>query len=756
MSRRLFTVAVLLLATAVLSASAAPGVTSSATPTLFSMRGGSPQVLAGGAQKLYPVTVSEDHAFAAIFQGGMWIPDGAGGRVYAKYARQILHPNGDWTYIGKVATARGEQSAVITFGRDAVFGVIPQASGYPLRLLTSHGRTLLLRTDGAALARSPRVRMLYAQPDYRIPPRHAGAANAQARSGSAPTAASVADGAASGPTIDVMVAYTPGLVSEYGTVSAALTRINNLVDLANQAYSDSQVHQSIRLVHTLEVNYTDANSNATALDDITGNDGNGHGVPVPPPLQPVAPARSQYGADLVVLLRRFDNATDGGCGIGWLIGGGEQPIVPSQDYIFGYSVVSDGSDAGYYCLDSTFAHELGHNMGDAHDRANSGSPGAYSYSYGYLGNGAYGFSTIMAYGTDTTTPLDVFSNPNISICQNTPCGIADNSPSSADNAHSMNNTASLIAQFEPTMVGNQSPLTTARYDVNGDKKSDLLWTNNGSRLFGYWLMNAATRLSYISMPSAGAGYWLAAAGDFNGDGLVDLVWTSAANDVIVWINNGKGGFTSQYVASYPAGWTIVGAGDVNGDGDADLLWENSGSHLFGYWLMSGATRLSYTSMPDAGPGYGIVAVGDFNGDGRVDVTWTSAAHDVVMWLNNGSGGFTSHYVASYPGGWVIVGAGDMNGDGDADLLWENPGSNLFGYWLMNGASRLSYASMPGAGAGYTIVAYGDYNADGKVDLIWTSAAHDVVMWLNIGNNGFTSSYIASYPNGWMLAPMLNQ
>ena len=180
-------------------------------------------------------------------------------------------------------------------------------------------------------------------------------------------------------------------------------------------------------------------------------------------------------------------------------------------------------------------------MGDAHDRANADQPGAYSYSYGYLGNGAGGFSTIMAYGTTTTTPLAEFSNPNISTCQNTPCGVADSSSSSADNAHSMNNTAALIAQFEPTMVGTLPPFLGlyVHDDVNGDGKSDLLFQDSGEGYLGWWLMNG-TQVKSTNNQSMTSGYKVVATGDFNGDGKADVVWSNNANALYIWLSNSSG------------------------------------------------------------------------------------------------------------------------------------------------------------------------------------------------------------------------
>jgi len=728
---------------------------SSSTPTLATVQGGA-HMLARGAQKAVPVAVSEDQAMQAIFKGGMWLPNASGGREYAKYDHHLIHDNGDWTWVGKVQTTHGLESAVITFGKDAVFGRIPQASGHALRLVTAGGQKLLVQTDGAKMAASAENVQLHARQDFKIPQHtRAGAparTTAQAQTSTTAQSQTLASSATTsgGPTIDVMVAYTSGVVSAYGSASAALTRINNLVDITNQAYADSGVSQRIRLVHTMQVSYTDTNDNTKALDDVTGDDGKGNSLPIPSSLQGVASARTQYGADLVVLLRHFNNAGNNGCGVAWLIGGNQTQIDPTQDNAFGYSVVQDGSDGGYFCLDTSFAHELGHNMGSAHDRAHadknsSGNPipGAYAYSFGYLGNGAAGFSTIMAYGSDTQTPVNYFSNPGISKCQNSPCGVADSSTSSADNAHSLNNTASLIAQFEGTKVAATGG--KARNDIDGDGRSDLLFQNPTTRDFGWWLMNGTTTLSMHDQAVTASGYTVVATGDFNGDGKVDIVWTNSAHAIYIWFDNGNGGFTSPYVGNYPSDWQIVGAGDVDGDGKADLLFNNPSRHLFGYWLMDGTKILKMQNIGPVGAGYRVTVVGDFNGDGKIDLVWTSSRHDLYMWTGNGVG-FSSRLFGSYPASWTVVGAGDIDGDGKDDLQFSNSTQHLFGYWLMSGLRILKMQNIGPVGAGYRVATAGDYNGDGKADIVWTSNANDLYMWTGDGR-GFHSQQFGSYPVG---------
>lgn len=729
-----------------LIAGAAPAIAAN-PPTLFTLASGTPKILAQGAQKSWPIRVQEDQAFSAVFQGGLWLPTPSGGRIYAKYQRHILHPNGTWTWIGTVSTVHGNQSVVLTFGQGGVYGLIPQASGYPLRIVTKAGETRVVETS-AAMARSAEQLRLHSKPDFSVPARGAAARAALNRPSRQAAASAPVQAAASSSgtvTIDVMVAYTPGFASETGNARLALIRIQNLVDIANQAYIASGVNQQIRLVDTVEVNYPDNTSNDSALDDLTGLDTNGNPVPIPASLQGIASLRTQYGADLVTLIRSYDNATQGGCGVGWLIGGNQQTIDPSQDYVYGYNVVSDGSNGGYYCLDTTFAHELGHNMGNAHDRAHADEGGAYSYSYGYLGNGANGFSTIMAYGTDTTTPLAIFSNPNIAVCQNTPCGVADSSSSSADNVHSMNNTAALIAAFEPTMVETPPPLVTTyvHNDVNGDGKSDIVWRSKNNAQSAFWIMNGAQLASSFAAP-VNTNYKLIATGDFNGDGMMDMIWTDGAS-MWMWTGNGSS-FTSVYMRPYPTRWTVVGTGDLDGDGKTDLIWATSGE--IAEWLMNGPA-FTATYSQNLPSGWQYLTVGDFDGDGKADLLLTNGTA-MQMWTNFNAGSFTQVATHDYPPGWTILGAGDVNGDGMADLLWRDNAHTRFAYWIMDGPQLVNSAAIY-VSPQWQFGTMGDFYGNGLTGFVWYNTSQ-IVMWPGSSTGNYQGVVVHSSPSAWTMLP----
>ncbi len=220
-------------------------------------------------------------------------------------------------------------------------------------------------------------------------------------------------------TIDVLVAYTSGMVTRYGSTAGVVARINTVIQFANNAYVASEVAITLSLVHTVEVTYSNSGSNGTALNELTGSNGS-QPVVIPASLSGIAALRNTYGADLVVLMRPYERTTHAGCGNGWI--GGYNVTNISDDAPFGHSTVSDGSDiggSGFFCSTSTLAHELGHNMGLMHNRADAGGElGATLYAYGYsipaTTNG-----DIMSYAPGEAA---VFSSPNL-LCVGTACAI---------------------------------------------------------------------------------------------------------------------------------------------------------------------------------------------------------------------------------------------------------------------------------------------------------------------------------------------
>jgi len=281
--------------------------------------------------------------------------------------------------------------------------------------------------------------------------------------------------------IDVLVLYTPMMQTIYGNALNAL--IQHFADLTNQAYSNSGIDTRLRLVHTEVYNDPRANENVEihidgeedgALEHITES-------------AEIAEIRNVHRADLVSLLRVHPIASNI-CGIAWVM---KSDCVIPEFETYAFSVVEVDP---IRCSEFTFAHELGHNLGCAHDRDHARVAGAYDYSYGYDESGE--FATIMSYDRPRIT---YFSTPQVSY-QGNHIGKDVGEPDSAYNALTINNTRVVVANFR---VPNQctysiSPASEFFTSSGGAGTVSVTSTNDCER-------SAASNSDWITVTSGSSG-----------------------------------------------------------------------------------------------------------------------------------------------------------------------------------------------------------------------------------------------------------
>lgn len=345
------------------------------------------------------------------------------------YGRRIDHENGDITWIGRLLDKENQNKVILTLGKNGNFGRI-LTDGGAFRIESTGTDDWLVDVEAAGITPG-------GHSEDGIDPVHLAAllVNQETTlSLSQPiafeTEGTITGGTDNGPQseiaeIDLMVVHplpaSKNLDSE--------TRINNLVAIANQAYSDSEIQLRLRLVHTEFLELSNSSENATALSELTRGQGAFIGI---------AELRKKVGADLVSLVRPFDAESHGGCGTAWIGGIANSSFHPG----LGFSVVSDGIDGRYYCTDYTLAHELGHNMGASHDRDHANYPGKFPYSHGYGRPGEFG--TVMSY---FNPEVGIFSNPDLDLCREQPCGVDIEQPNPANNALTLNSSRHAIAEF---------------------------------------------------------------------------------------------------------------------------------------------------------------------------------------------------------------------------------------------------------------------------------------------------------------------
>ncbi|QWP78725.1 VCBS repeat-containing protein [Lysobacter sp. K5869] len=710
-------------------AAAAPGI--AAPPSLFR---DAPSAKSGVAAREVRVTLNPSALADAAVEGGLWFATPAGQRVFARSVRHQVLADGSFLWVGKVRTRDGERSVLVTRGRDATFASLFAEDGTPLRLETRKGATYLsVPAPGLDANRLATAKGIADQ--VAAEPPLIGAADVRRTQ--------LALAKAAGPVVDVFVGFTPGLVTRYGSQSAAVTRLNYLVAVTNQAFADSQVDATLRLVGTQLTSYSDTATNSDALDALGDRSGTS-------PLQTLRDARRKSGADMLVIVRPFLTPEHGNCGLATVNGSNLGPYTTASAS-GANAAVSDGTDdnSGYYCSETTFSHELGHNWGLVHESGVSDKPGPFPYTFGWrqdLPGG--GFHTLMAYGTSGQSLAPYYSNPDIYLCKGQPCGDAG----TANQARALRSTLRVASAFNQPL----DPLI----DIDGDGFADLIYQKDGEMDF---VLYRGTYAAYGGRQTKGAGFRLVAAGDFNGDHRTDLIWNSDAHQPQIW--TAQTDYTFQNYAKAYTSWDVIGAADISGDGKSDILFTKPGETQLRVWVMNG-TSTSSTKFFDITPGYRLAAARDFNGDGLVDLMWTNADRRLQYWQNNGNNTFAVvDTQLQYPQGWRIVGSGDFNNDNKADLAFIDDNALLLSaatVWTMDGGNRIGTQSVSGPvlellHSPIAVDRYGGATAS----VMWTSFLRDMWMSLNdgTGENYTTTSVLAwpastsgsfyrNYPAGW--------
>jgi hypothetical protein len=200
--------------------------------------------------------------------------------------------------------------------------------------------------------------------------------------------------------------------------------------------------------------------------------------------------------------------------------------------------------------------------------------------------------------------------------------------------------------FQPRadIPADTDPRSIAAGDFNGDGILDLAVGNFGNfagNAVSVFLGNGdGTFQPKVDYPVNGAPLSIVTA-DFNGDDKLDLAVDNSCGvsaqcgrpgTVSILLGNGDGTFETH--VDYPAGsfpYTIV-AGDFNGDGKIDLAVTDLDSQILNILIGAGdGTFPTSTQIPTNGSPVGLLAA-DFNGDGKLD--FAVGSDTVIIMLQN--------------------------------------------------------------------------------------------------------------------------
>lgn len=294
-------------------------------------------------------------------------------------------------------------------------------------------------------------------------------------------------------------------------------------------------------------------------------------------------------------------------------------------------------------------------------------------------------ATLSASGASNPTGSILFSNQT----SNTALGTVVVNPSS------------FKAGFSPILAfAANDPSQIYSADINGDGLPDILSTvatATGSALQPYLnggdgTFRAATPIVtplpiYESSPDGNP----ILGADFNGDGVPDLAFQSSTTTISVLLGAGDGTFPFTVTLIPPSGgssttFESIAIGDFNGDGIPDLMAvsDTSGSQVVNIFLGKGDGTFSTPTANASIQGFAPL-VQDFNQDGFADLAIVPLEQKVLLiQLGNGDGTFQP--AVSYPVGTspMLGTALQSRGNGITDLAVWNTGDSTVGILLGKG------------------------------------------------------------------------
>jgi len=296
-------------------------------------------------------------------------------------------------------------------------------------------------------------------------------------------------------------------------------------------------------------------------------------------------------------------------------------------------------------------------------------------------------------------------------------------------------------------------------DIDRDGVSDLVTNDwNADSVHVYW---GSCDGSFTAGPSTSleTDYQeIPIAGDFDGDGLLDLAIPRAEGEssfLAVLRGNGSGGIgdgTFAETSSSPISATAIfdfTIGDFDADGFDDIALRGYTDDLDAVWLLYGNTSIdseggalteSLVYSAAESEELANLAAADFDGDGRLDLAIADDAGDTVrLLLNEGVGtdgtaefsaasslllpvAVAAHSVRPFLGQGNALSPVDADGDGAMDLYVTATFSVSVMHNLGEDASSETLFARP-ADYAFGFTAYqsfvGDFDGDGAIDVVAT-------------------------------------
>ncbi|MDK2971678.1 MAG: hypothetical protein PWP23_1433 [Candidatus Sumerlaeota bacterium] len=284
--------------------------------------------------------------------------------------------------------------------------------------------------------------------------------------------------------------------------------------------------------------------------------------------------------------------------------------------------------------------------------------------------------------------------------------------------------------------------------------TDVWGTINTAGSFG-----APARFAFVGFKHDPANGWLTFAGNFDADGLTDFATVTEFGDVWLSLNNGSRALQAPFKSS-AGGWNVDGlagdtvlAGDFDANGLTDLVQLRANGDLA--LALNTNNRIDppvaagNTTLRHDQPNMHFVATGDLNGDSRddlVEVNGNTGEVRVALSTGTGFAAATTWGVPNFiydPATDFGVHVADFNGDERDDVLQINDGEAIVSLSMI-GSDALAEPSVWGTlgfhddntrGDGWWVFAL-DIDGNGAMDLVQINEFGEAWVSLSTGRGSF--------------------
>ena len=283
-----------------------------------------------------------------------------------------------------------------------------------------------------------------------------------------------------------------------------------------------------------------------------------------------------------------------------------------------------------------------------------------------------------------------------------------------------------VTNLDESFLNDSSLDLLRRGDFFGDGYASPMIFDSASNSLGIWAepLNPTSTpgaLGYFTAATLPKGYEFAGVGDFNGDGISDvLLWNPTLQCGLILTLHGTSLVPLRQIhpSAGSSSWHVAGIGDFDQNGVSDVLLRDANGALEILYLSAEATlsvtdilpmQLTYSATPlfkTNNPS--LPPSGEFDSSWHVVDVGTLNRYASIVWANGlGEIGITQfqypsqkpygNVIAVLPAGSTIRGAADYNGDGSVDLLLRDSTTGSVSFWYLNYFGGDYYQPAPATG-----------------------------------------------------------